>query len=135
MKRIFATLLIGSIFCILNVLTAEVKEKNGDEFLRVNDNIQNEELRVELGELKEQFNIERKRIREYYKDKMEALKKSRLGDMKTMKGEFAGRREVLMKKYIGKMRKKPQMGSTEAVKNAPNKMKVPPKEKKKIRKP
>ena len=133
MKRIFATLLIGSIFCILNVLTAEVKEKNGDEFLRVNDNIQNEELRIELKGIKQEFNIERSWIQKYYKEKMAVLKEERQNKIKTMKADFAGRKELLKKKYAGKIRKNQKMKFTEPVKNTPEKMKVS-KDKKKIRK-
>ena len=43
MKRIFKGMLTVSIFIMLTVLSAEVKEKKGDNFLRVNDNIQNQE--------------------------------------------------------------------------------------------
>jgi len=56
MKRIFT---IGLII-MLTVLTAGVKDKKGDNFLRINDNIQNKELRSELVMLRDKFNIERK---------------------------------------------------------------------------
>ena len=133
MKRIFIAILTGSIFFMLSVLTAEVREKKSDNFLRINDNIQNEELRSELKILREEFNIERNRIRQDYNDKIEALKEARRNEMKTIKADFAGRREVLMKKYVGTMRKKPKMQFLEPVKNAPEKMKTS-KDKKKLRK-
>ena len=132
MKRIFTIILIGSIFCVLNVLTAGEKEKRDANFLRINDNIQNEELRAELQGLREEFKIESTRIRDYYNKKIEALKEARRDEMKAIKADFSGRREVLMKKYIGKIRKKPPMQTTEPVKKAHGKM--PPKDKKNIRK-
>ena len=134
MKRIIKGMLTVSIFIMLTVLSAEMKEKKGDDFLRVNDNIQNQELRIELKGLREEFNIERIRIQEYYNEKMEALKAARGNDVKTLKTDFAERRAVLMKKYFGKMRKKPPIGTHEPVKNAPGKKKVL-KDKKIIRKP
>ena len=75
MKRIFIAILTGSIFFMLCVLTAEVREKKSDNFLRINDNIQNEELRAELEGLRDEFNFERSRIHDYYSKKMEALKR------------------------------------------------------------
>ena len=135
MKKIFIGIFIGGLFCVLTILTAGVKEKKGDDFLRINDNIQNEELRTELEELREEFNIETKRIRGYYNEKMQTLKDARRKEMKIIKKDFAERREIMMKKYIGKMRKKKQIRSTEPVKNSPDKKKAHPKDKKRIRKP
>ncbi len=63
--------------------------------------MQNEEFRIELKGLKKEFDIERSRIQEYYNEKMEALKEERQSEIKTMKADFAGRREVIMKKYVG----------------------------------
>ena len=133
MKRIYIAILTGGMFFMLTVLTAEVKEKKGDAFLRINDNIQNEELRAELAALREGFNIERTRIHEYYNEKMEALKEARRGEMKSLKTDFTGRRDLLMKQYVGKIRKRPQMRATKPVENAPEKMKAP--KRNKIRKP
>ena len=106
MNKKIITVLIGSLLLMLTFLTADVKEKKGDDFLRINDNIQNEEFRIELIGLKKEFNIERSRIQEYYKEKMEALKEERQNKIKTMKADFAGRREVIMKKYVGEKYKK-----------------------------
>ena len=101
MNKKILTVSIGSLLLMLTFLTADVKEKRGDDFLRINDNIQNDELRIALKGLKKEFNIERSRIQEYYKEKMEALKEERQNKIKTMKADFAGRREVIMKKYVG----------------------------------
>ena len=134
MKNVFITILTCSIFFMMTLLTAEVKEKKGDDFLRINDNIQNEELRLELTNLREEFNFERNRVKEYYTKKMVVLKETRKNEIKTIKKDFAERREALMKKYFGKMRKKPAMETTEPVKNVLGKKKAL-KDKKKIRKP
>ena len=135
MKRIYIKIFLGNIFCILTVLTADVKEKMEDDFLRVNDNIQNEEHHDELQALREKFNLERTQIQKYYNEKIETLKEARRGEIKAIKKDFAGRREILMKKYTGKMRRKPPIENAETVKNVPDKKKAPPKDKKRIRKP
>ena len=127
-------MLIVSIFIMLTLLSAEVKEKKGDNFLRVNDNIQNQELRIELEGLREEFNIERIQIQKYYNEKIGTLKAARGTDVKTLKNDFVERRAVVMKKYFGKMRKKPPIGTHEPVKNVPGKKKAL-KDKKTIRKP
>ena len=101
MNNKIITVLIGSILLMLTFSTANVKESGGDDFFKINDNIQNEELRIELKGLKKEFNIFRSRIQEYYKEKMEALKEERPNEIKTMKADFAGRRKVIMKKYVG----------------------------------
>ena len=106
MNKKIITVLIGSLLLMLTFLTADVKEKKGDDFLRINDNIQNEEFRIELIGLKKEFNIERSRIQEYYNEKIAALKEGRQNEIKTMKADFAGRREVIMKKYVGEKYKK-----------------------------
>ena len=58
---------------MLTVLTAGVKEKKGADFLRINDNIQNKELRAELEGLRDEFKFERNRIHDYYKEKIEEM--------------------------------------------------------------
>ena len=131
MNKIIITVLTSSIFLILTFLSAEVKEKREDDFFRINDNIQNEELRSELAELREEFMIERSRIREYYNEKMEILKETRRGEIKTIKNNFAERREVLMKKYARQMRTNPQKRTSESVKQESPKMKAPKNKRKK----
>ena len=132
MKQKKLVMLAGSILCALTIVTAEM-EKKGDDFLRINDNIQNEELRSELETLREEFNIMRNRIRDDYHDRMEILKATKRNEMKTIKNDFATRREMLMKKYVGKIRNKPKMRSIESNNNLPEKMKII-KDKKKSRK-
>ena len=134
MKRFSIVALTGSIIIMLTVLTAGDKEKKGDNFLRINDNIQNKELRAELEGLREEFKFERNRIHDYYKEKIEEIKESRGNEMRTIKKDFSERREVLMKKYFGKMRKKPQIGTTEQIDKRPGE-KNDLKAKKTIRKP
>ena len=125
MQRICITTLIGGIFLMSTVLSARMKEKSGDDFLRINDNIQNEELRTEMETLREEFNIERTRIREYYHEQMEALQSARRSEIKTMKVDFSDRKDVLMKKFVGEKRKKTKMKSNKPVENASRKMKAP----------
>ena len=131
MQRICITTLIGGIFLMSTVLSARMEEKKGDNFLRINDNIQNEELRTEMETLREEFNLERTRIREYYHEQMEALKSTRRGEMKTIKADFSDRKDVLMRKYVGNKRKKTKMQSNKPVENASRKMKAPRDKKKK----
>ena len=134
MKRFSIVSLTCSIIIMLTVLTAGVKEKKGADFLRINDNIQNKELRAELEGLRDEFKFERNRIHDYYKEKMEAIKESRGNEIRTIKKDFSERREVLMKKYFGKMRKKPQIGTTEQIDKRPGEKKDL-KDNKRIRKP
>ena len=100
MNKKIITVCIGCILLMLTFLTADVKEKRGDDFLRINDNILNDDLRIALKGLKKEFNIEKSQIQEYYKEKMEALKEDRQNEINIMKADFAGRREDIMKKYI-----------------------------------
>ena len=116
MNKIIITVITSYIFLIITFLSAEVNGKRGDEFFRINDNIQNDELRAELEGLREEFMIEKSRIHEYYNEKMENLKKVKRGEIKTIKNNFAERREELMKKYVGQMRTNPQKRTTEPVK-------------------
>ena len=54
--------------------------------------------------------------------------------MRTIKKDFSERREVLMKKYFGKMRKPHQIGTTEQIDKRPGEKKDL-KDNKRIRKP
>ena len=126
MNKKIITVCIGCILLMLTFLTADVKEKREDDFLRINDNIQNEELRIALKGLKKEFNIERSRIQEYYNEKIAALKEERQNEIKTMKADFAGRRKVIMKKYVGKKHDNSAVKPTyvpPAVKNIPDQKK------------
>ena len=134
MNKIIITVLTSSIFLILTFLSAEVKEKREDDFFRINDNIQNKELRAELEGLREEFKFERNHINEYYKEKMEEIKKARGTEIKTVKKDFSERKEILMKKYFGKMREKPLIENTKPAKKTMAKKKDM-KDKKRIQKP
>ena len=100
MKRIFTVILTISTFCALNAGVSEEKSVNKDDnFLRNNPNIQNEELRLELANLKKQFNLDKSQIHDLYANKMEALKSARQDEIKSLKNDFASRRELLFNKY------------------------------------
>ena len=87
MKRIFIITLIGSMFFMLTVLTAgEDDMKEADSF-RLNENIQNEDLRVELAKLRKEFDLERNQILEGYKEKMEVLTASRKNEVQKLKND------------------------------------------------
>ena len=134
MKRFSIVSLTCSIIIMLTILTAGVKEKKGDNFLIINDNIQNKELRAELEGLREEFKFERNHINEYYKEKMEEIKKARGNEIKTVKKDFSERKKILMKKYFGKMREKPLIENTNPAKKTMVKKKDL-KDKKRIQKP
>ena len=121
-KKIFVLFIISTVFT-MNLLLAEKKgklKKDNDNFLRAKPYIQNEELRAELENLRMQFNIEEKNLRDSYKEKMDALKISRKNEMKSLKNDFASRRDLLFKKYPPKKRKKKQLDINDT---KPNKVK------------
>ena len=100
MKRIFTVILTISTFCALNAGVSEEKSVNkDDDFLRNTPNIQNEALRLELANLKKQFNLDKSQIHDLYANKMEALKSARQDEIKSLKNDFASRRELLFNKY------------------------------------
>ena len=141
MKRIFIITLIGSMFFMLTVLTAGEDEKKEADFFRLNENIQNEDLRVELAKLRKEFDIERSQILEGYKEKMEILKASRRNEVQKLKNDFADRREFLLKKYPPKKREKPKMANPDIKQKGddsddddPKRMRKP-KDKKRVRRP
>tara|TARA_Y100000758_G_C15760980_1_gene315823 strand:+ start:49 stop:453 length:405 start_codon:yes stop_codon:yes gene_type:complete len=133
MKKIFITICAGSLLIMLTFLMAEETHKNERGFFKINDNIQNEELRAELESLKNKFNMEREKIHAYYQEKMETLKQSRKKEVHAIKDQFSDRRKELMKKYMGKMRDKPKGDAPKKMLSKPTKVK-PPKEKMKKRK-
>ena len=59
-------------------------------------------------------------IHDSYKEKMEDLKISRKNEMKSLKNDFASRRDLLFKKYPPKKRKKKQLDINDT---KPNKVK------------
>ena len=103
MKKIILVL-----FLINLLLATEKKEriKKNDGFLKAKPYIQNEELRFELENLRKEFEIEEKKIKNNYHDKIEALKIERKNEMKSLRNDFASRRDILFKKYPSKKRKK-----------------------------
>ena len=107
-KRNFLFLIITSIFTIslLFAGTKKGKHKKNDDFLRAKPYIQNEELRSELKTLRTEFEIEEKKISANYRKQIETLKIARKDEMKSLKNDFASRRDILFKKYPPKKRKK-----------------------------
>ena len=144
-KKIIITILTISAFFALNVLIAGVSEEKSvnkdDNFLRENANIKNGDLRLALANLRKQFDLEKTMIHDLYKEKMETLKNARQDEIKSLKNDFASRRELLFKKYPPKTRKKPLMANpnSEAIDTAPTNItpdkKKKPTGKKKVRKP
>ena len=130
MKKIVITAIFG---ILLTFLMAEKTTKKGDGFFKINDNIQNEELRAELENLKSEFNMEREKIHIYYQEQIESLKQSRKEEIRAIKDTFSERRKEIRKKYIGKMRDKPGGDAPKKMLNKPNKVKAS-KEKMKKRK-
>ena len=99
MNKTITTVLIGTIPLMLTFLSADSKANGGDDFLKINNTIQNEELHIELQELHEKFSAERNRILSYYAEKIEMLKEEQLNKINTIKTDFAGRREIILNKY------------------------------------
>ena len=97
-------LLLGSILFLFSFSSAEVKDKKGDNFLRVNPNITNEELRLEMEKLRNEFEGERQKIQDIYQNRMQALKAERKAEIKALKQMFGDRRETLMNNYGGERR-------------------------------
>ena len=91
-----------SIFILLALTIAEVKEEKGDEFLIKYSNIQNQDLRKELEALRKEFNFEKNQIQDYYNEKIEFLKKEKKIKMKKIKAEFGEKRDYLLAKYPDK---------------------------------
>ena len=135
MKKKYTILLIASLFLILPLLKAEVKDKKGDHFIKINPKIKNEELIAELQNLRKKFNIERDLLHEEYKEKMEALKMAKKNDVKALKNDFAKHRELLLNKYPHKKRKKPKKTTVEPIRaDSLDKIEFH-KKKKRVRKP
>tara|TARA_Y100000590_G_scaffold463940_1_gene632035 strand:+ start:435 stop:842 length:408 start_codon:yes stop_codon:yes gene_type:complete len=134
MKKIIITAVFGGMLSLLMAeKMAEKITNKGDGFFKINDNIQNEELRAELEILKSEFNMERQKIHVYYQEQMETLKQSRKKEVRAIKDTFSERRKGLMKKYMGKMRDKSGDDAPKKMLNKPNKVKAS-KEKMKKRK-
>ena len=130
MKFTKTIILTSSFFLMFSLSNAGEKSIEKGNFLNINPNINNEELRSELELLIQDFDIEKQKIQDYYTKEIEQLKQERLSAVQAIKKKFGKRRETLLKKY----RKDIKMKHSQPYKsNMPDK-KVG-KEKKSIRKP
>jgi len=105
MKLTKLTILFSSFLLLASLIIAEDKSIGKDKFMRINPNITNEALRVELENLAIEFDVEKQRIRNSFDKKIETLKDERRIEIKSMKNEFGEKREALFIKY-GESRKK-----------------------------
>ena len=105
MKLTKVTILFSSFLLLASLIIAEDKSIGKDKFMRINPNITNETLRVELENLAIEFDVEKQRIRNSFDKKIETLKDERRIEIKSMKNEFGEKREALFIKY-GESRKK-----------------------------
>ena len=97
-------LLIGFML-LVSLASSEGKSINKDNFMRINPNITNEDLRAELENLVMDFDAERQRVHDSYAKQFEVLKEERRLEIKSIKNEFGEKREALFAKY-GEDRKK-----------------------------
>ena len=118
------TILVGSFLLLFSLSSAGEKAVKKDHFLGINPNIKNEKLHGELEILRTDFDAERQKIQDYYTEEIVRLKEERHSEQKTLKKQFAGQREALLKKY-GEDRKVKHSKSEQAN----------PSDKKPIRKP
>ena len=105
MKLTKLAILFSSFLLLASLIIAEDKSIGKDKFMRINPNITNEALRVELENLAIEFDVEKQRIRNSFDKKIETLKDERRIEIKSMKNEFGEKREALFTKY-GESRKK-----------------------------
>ena len=98
-------ILFSSFLLLASLIIAEDKSIGKDKFMRINPNITNEALRVELENLVIEFDVEKQRIRNSFDKKIETLKDERRIEIKSIKNEFGEKREALFTKY-GESRKK-----------------------------
>ena len=105
MKLTKLTILFTSFLLLVSLIIAEDKSIGKDKFMRINPNITNEALRVELENLGKEFDVEKQRIRNLFDKKIETLKDERRIEIKSIKNEFGEKREALFIKY-GEDRKK-----------------------------
>jgi len=105
MKLTKLIILFSSFLLLASLIIAEDKSIGKDKFMRINPNITNEALRVELENLAIEFDVEKQRIRNSFDKKIETLKDERRIEIKSIKNEFGEKREALFTKY-GESRKK-----------------------------
>ena len=105
MKLTNLTILLIGFMLLVSSVGAEDKSINKDNFMRINPNITNEDLRAELENLVMDFDAERKRVHDSYAKQIEVLKEERRLEIKSVKDEFSEKRNALFAKY-GEDRKK-----------------------------
>ena len=106
MKKIILVILASFLMNLLLATEKKEQNKKNDGFLKAKPYIQNEELRFELENLRKEFETNEKKIKNDYHDKIETLKIERKNEMKSLRNDFASRRDMLFKKYPPKKRKK-----------------------------
>ena len=99
MKLTKLTILFSSFLLLASLIIAEDKSIGKDKFMRINPNITNEALRVELENLAIEFDVEKQRIRNSFDKKIETLKDERRIEIKSIRNEFGEKREALFIKY------------------------------------
>ena len=105
MKLTNLTILLSGFIFLVSLANAEGKSIYKDNFLRINPNITNEDLRAELENLVMDFDVERQRVHDSYVKQIEVLKEERRLEIKSVKDEFSEKRNALFAKY-GEDRKK-----------------------------
>ena len=105
MKLTTLTIFCSCFLLLASLVNGENKSIDKDKFMRINPNITNEALRVELDNLGKEFDIEKQQIRDFYDKKIKTLKDERRIEINSIKNEFGKKREALFTKY-GESRKK-----------------------------
>ena len=105
MKLTNLTILLSGFMFLVSLASAEGKSINKDNFLRINPNTTNKDLRSELENLVMDFDAERQRVHDSYAKQIEVLKEERRLEIKSVKDEFSEKRNTLFAKY-GEDRKK-----------------------------
>ncbi len=104
MKLNKLTLILGASAIMMTALTADTKNKNAGDFLKVNPNIKNEALLSELDQLKLEFDSERQKIQELYSAEIQKLKEERKAEIRALKVEYSERKDVIIKSYGDKIK-------------------------------
>ena len=99
MKLTNLTILLSGFMFLVSLASAEDKSINKDNFMRINPNITNENLRAELENLVMDFDAERQRVHDSYAKQIEVLKEERHVEIKSVKDKFSEKRNALFEKY------------------------------------
>ena len=86
-------------FYIITILYSFLLSSQDDHFLNINSNINNEELKAEIGLLIKDFELEKNRIEDHYIKEINRVKELRRSEVKVLKEQFIIRKELLLKKY------------------------------------